>query len=197
LIAVCLGLFALANAAQAKVNISIDLSSQTMRVTSGSGANHVWAVSTARSGYVTPRGSFAPYSLQRMHYSKKYHNSPMPHSIFFLGGYAIHGTGSVGQLGRPASHGCIRLAPKNAATLFHMVKAEGASIQISGSPPATRYAKVKKAKSTVYAAKKAKAQYAARRAPAQAYYSYAQQQRRAAPVQTWQRDPANAWGFWR
>lgn len=206
LIAVCLGLFALANAAQAKVNISIDLSSQTMRVTSGSGASHVWPVSTARSGYVTPRGSYAPTLLKRMHYSKKYHNSPMPHSIFFHGGYAIHGTGAVSQLGRPASHGCIRLAPKNAAALFQMVKAEGAAIQIVGSPPATRYAKVKKAKSTVYAAKKAKAhyaakttkaQYAARRAPSQGYYSYAPAPRRAAPVQTWQRDPANAWGFWR
>lgn len=80
----------------------------------------------------------APTSLQRMHYSKKYHNSPMPHSIFFRGGYAIHGTGAVSQLGRPASHGCIRLAPGNAARLFQMVKAEGASIHISGSPPASR-----------------------------------------------------------
>lgn len=70
-----------------------------------------------------------------MHYSRKYHNSPMPYSIFFRGGYAIHGTGAVSQLGRPASHGCIRLAPANAATLYSLVQQQGGAIQISGTPP--------------------------------------------------------------
>ncbi len=72
-----------------------------------------------------------------MHYSRKYHMSPMPYSIFFAGGYAIHGTYATAYLGRPASHGCVRLSPENAATLFHMVQAEGARISISGSPPRT------------------------------------------------------------
>ena len=49
----------------------------------------------------------------------------MPHSIFFKGGYAIHGTGYVRYLGRPASHGCIRLAPGNAARLFSLVRQHG------------------------------------------------------------------------
>jgi len=132
------------NGAQAAVQIDIDLTRQSMNVTSNSGTFH-WPVSTARSGYVTPHGSFAPYSLQRMHYSHKYHMSPMPYSIFFAGGYAIHGTYSVAQLGRPASHGCIRLSPGHAQQLFQMVKAEGASISISGTPPSsTRFAKVHK-----------------------------------------------------
>ena len=60
-----------------------------------------------------------------MHYSRKYDNSPMPNSIFFLGGYAIHGTGYIKSLGRPASHGCIRLHPQNAAKLFSLVKKYG------------------------------------------------------------------------
>jgi hypothetical protein len=120
--------------ANASVQIHIDLSSQRMHVTSFSGS-YTWPVSTARSGYTTPRGSYAPTSLQRMHYSRKYHNSPMPHSIFFRGGYAIHGSYATGALGRPASHGCVRLAPGNAAKLFSMVQAEGARISISGSPP--------------------------------------------------------------
>ena len=94
-----------------------------------------WPISTARSGYATPRGSYAPTSLQRMHYSRKYHMSPMPYSIFFRGGYAIHGTYSTGALGRPASHGCVRLAPGNAAALYAMVQREGASISISGRRP--------------------------------------------------------------
>jgi lipoprotein-anchoring transpeptidase ErfK/SrfK len=60
-----------------------------------------------------------------MHYSRKYDNSPMPHSIFFLGGYAIHATNYVKYLGRPASHGCIRLHPRNAAKLYALVQKHG------------------------------------------------------------------------
>jgi hypothetical protein len=130
-------LLGLGATAQATVHIHIDLSSQRMQVTSSSGS-YSWAVSTARSGYSTPRGSYAPTSLQRMHYSRKYHMSPMPHSIFFRGGYAIHGTYATGALGRPASHGCVRLAPGNAAKLYSMVQAEGGRISISGSPPGGR-----------------------------------------------------------
>ena len=117
--------------AEASVRINIDLSSQTMHVRSESGS-YDWPVSTARSGYRTPRGTYRPSALLRMHYSHKYHMSPMPHSIFFAGGYAIHGTYETRWLGRPASHGCIRLAPGNAAQLFQMVKAEGALITITG-----------------------------------------------------------------
>jgi lipoprotein-anchoring transpeptidase ErfK/SrfK len=63
--------------------------------------------------------------MERMWYSRKYEWSPMPHALFFRGGYAIHGTYAVRQLGRPASHGCVRLAPGNARTLFEMVRARG------------------------------------------------------------------------
>jgi single-stranded-DNA-specific exonuclease len=38
-----------------------------------------------------------------MVHSAKYGNAPMPHSIFFYGQYAIHGTNAVGALGSPAS----------------------------------------------------------------------------------------------
>jgi lipoprotein-anchoring transpeptidase ErfK/SrfK len=124
--------------ASATVDIRIDLSSQTMRVSTVRGGTEVWPVSTGRTGYVTPRGSYRPTRLARMHYSSKYNNSPMPHSIFFKGGYAIHGTGAVSQLGRPASHGCVRLSPRNAARLFGMVQAQGARITLTGSPPVER-----------------------------------------------------------
>jgi lipoprotein-anchoring transpeptidase ErfK/SrfK len=111
-----------------------------MHVTSGSGQSYNWAISSALSGFVTPRSSYRPTSLQVTHRSRKYHNSPMPHSIFFAGGYAIHGTYETRSLGRPASHGCIRLSPSAGATLFAMVKAEGASITIGGSPGGAHYA---------------------------------------------------------
>lgn len=84
-----------------------------------------WSVSTARRGYWTPRGTFRPYSLERMHYSRKYHNSPMPYSVFFKGGYAIHGTYSISHLGRPASHGCVRVHPRNAKKLYSLIRQYG------------------------------------------------------------------------
>ena len=110
-----------ATPAAAETNITISKSHQLMQVDSDQGT-YQWPVSTARKGYYTPTGTFQPYSLQPMHYSKKYDNAPMPHSIFFSGGYAIHATPHVGALGRPASHGCVRLSPTNAATLFSIVK---------------------------------------------------------------------------
>ena len=123
-----------AGPACATVSISIDLAAQSMHVESASGA-YDWKVSTAREGYVTPTGTFAPERLMEVYHSKKYDNAPMPHAVFFYYGYAIHGTNATRQLGQPASHGCIRLAPENATKLFNMMKAEGGTITIAGSPP--------------------------------------------------------------
>lgn len=108
--------------ALAEVDIVVSKRSQTMTVTVDGEQIAHWPVSTARKGFVTPTGTFYPYSLQSMHYSKKYDNAPMPHSIFFNGGYAIHATPHVGNLGRPASHGCVRLSPTNAAYLYNIVQ---------------------------------------------------------------------------
>jgi hypothetical protein len=135
--------FGSAGAASATARIHIDLSAQRMHVESSSGS-YSWPVSTARSGYSTPRGSFAPTGLQRMHYSRKYHMSPMPYSIFFRGGYAIHGSYETRSLGRPASHGCVRLSPGHAAQLYQMVQSEGGSISITGTPPhSARFASIR------------------------------------------------------
>ena len=75
-----------------------------------------WPVSTARRGYRTPTGTFRPQALAVWHRSTIYSGSPMPHSIFFHGGYAIHGSYETKYLGRPASHGCVRLHPSNAGS---------------------------------------------------------------------------------
>lgn len=103
----------------------VDVSNQTMTVTRHGQVMHVWRVSTARKGYVTPRGAWRPTRLHRMWYSRKYDMSPMPYSVFYHGGYAIHGTNAVGRLGTPASHGCIRLDTSNAAKFYSMVKEVG------------------------------------------------------------------------
>jgi lipoprotein-anchoring transpeptidase ErfK/SrfK len=108
-----------------EVDIYVDISNQTMTVDVGGWTYGRWKVSTARDGYYTPRGSWRPFMLKKMHYSKKYDNAPMPNSIFFLGGYAIHATYYINQLGRPASHGCIRLHPQNAAKLYALVQKHG------------------------------------------------------------------------
>ncbi|MBE0694636.1 MAG: L,D-transpeptidase [Aquamicrobium sp.] len=118
-------LMAPAAAFAARLNVVIDLSAQTMRVETDGRAIYHWPVSTARKGYRTPTGTFRPQRLERMWYSTIYHRSPMPWSIFFHRGYAIHGTTEVKNLGRPASHGCVRLHPDNARTLFELVLAYG------------------------------------------------------------------------
>ncbi|MBN9063432.1 MAG: hypothetical protein BGP06_21510 [Rhizobiales bacterium 65-9] len=122
-------------AASARVSIRVDLASQTMRVETPGGGAYQWPVSSGKKGFRTPTGQYGAQRLARMHYSSKYDDAPMPHSIFFRGGYAIHATSSVAMLGRPASHGCIRLSPANAALLFSLVKQHGARIAISGNAP--------------------------------------------------------------
>jgi lipoprotein-anchoring transpeptidase ErfK/SrfK len=115
----------LAAPACADITIQVDNSSQRMQVYVDGGLAYVWKVSTARPGYWTPPGDYYVERMERMWYSRKYDMSPMPHSLFFYGGYAIHGTGAVRQLGRPASHGCIRLHPAHARALYRLVQDHG------------------------------------------------------------------------
>jgi len=113
------------NPARADVVVHIDKSSQRMAVSVDGASRYNWPVSTGRGGYGTPSGVFRPRWMVRMHYSRKYYNSPMPHSIFFYHGYAIHGTNDIRRLGGPASHGCVRLHPSHAATLYALVQRNG------------------------------------------------------------------------
>ncbi len=109
-----------------KIKAVVDLSSQRMSIYANNKQIYKWKVSTGKGRrYATPRGSYKPQILKKMHYSKKYHNSPMPHSVFFRGGYAIHGTNSISRLGKRASHGCVRLHPSNAKKLFALIKKQG------------------------------------------------------------------------
>ena len=76
--------------------------------------------------------------MARSWFSTRYYGSPMPYSIFFHKGYAIHGTNYISRLGGPASHGCVRLHPGNARTLFMLVQRYGmgnTTIAISGATP--------------------------------------------------------------
>jgi lipoprotein-anchoring transpeptidase ErfK/SrfK len=109
----------------ASIVARIDLSDQRMKVFVNGRHTATWRVSTARRGYRTPVGTFRPGRMHVRYFSRKYHNSPMPHSVFFHHGYAIHGTTAIKSLGRPASHGCVRLHPENARRLFSLIKQNG------------------------------------------------------------------------
>lgn len=138
-------LSAFASAAHAGVSVNVDIVAQRMTVTTTDGEVYDWKISSGRKGFRSPNGVYRPTRLEKNWYSRKY-GGAMPHAVFFRGGYAIHGTGAVGALGRPASHGCIRLHPANAAKLFALVKKHGSSqtrIALHGAAPdnLSRFAK--------------------------------------------------------
>ncbi len=129
-----LSLFGIAAPAQADIKVQmlepivkakIDLSKQKMNVVINGEVVHSWKISSGRRGYGTPTGSYYPYRMHKMWYSRKYDNAPMPHAVFFRGGYAVHGTNAISRLGRPASHGCIRLHPANAKKFYDLVRKHG------------------------------------------------------------------------
>lgn len=118
--------FALPHSALAdRIVARVSITTQTMHVYRDGMLIHEWPVSTARPGKVTPVGEWTAQWLSRHHRSSRYNNAPMPYAIFYSGDYAIHATYETDRLGRPASAGCVRLHPDNAAVLFRMVQAEG------------------------------------------------------------------------
>lgn len=147
LVAFLFGLAGLSAAAEARMQVNIDLAAQRMQVTTSDGESYNWVISSGREGYRTIRGNFRPYRIEKNWYSRKY-GGAMPNAVFFRGGFAVHGTGEVRKLGRTASHGCVRLAPANAAKFYQLVQKHGkssTSIAIYGTPndQPTRYAKAK------------------------------------------------------
>jgi hypothetical protein len=126
-------------AARAEIAISIDKNAQQMSVAVDGQPRYTWPVSTGRPGYDTPNGNFKPNRMDADHFSQEWDNAPMPHTIFFdLHGHAIHGFFDVKHLGLAVSHGCVRLSPEHAATLFDLVKTEGmanTSVTIAGRTP--------------------------------------------------------------
>jgi hypothetical protein len=126
-----------AGSAEARLEILVEKASQRMVVIQDGYMRYIWPVSTGRDELETPNGTYAPQRLERSWFSREYYNSPMPNAIFFHGGYAIHGSYAVNQLGGPASHGCVRLHPHHAALLFDLVQQEGpgnTTIEVTDEP---------------------------------------------------------------
>jgi lipoprotein-anchoring transpeptidase ErfK/SrfK len=122
-----------------KVLITIDKTRQQMTVLVDGIEQYKWPVSTGRLGYSTPSGTYTPTSMNEIWYSKQWDDSPMPHSIFFMkDGHAIHGSYEVKTLGKPVSHGCVRISPANAAILYALVKEkrlENTQVVLTGTTP--------------------------------------------------------------
>ena len=141
--ALAVALFAAAVAsAGASLVITVDKMSQHMTVVVDGVPRYEWPVSTGRSGRSTPTGTFQPFRMELDYFSKQWDDAPMPHSVFFTTiGHAIHGSFDVKHLGRPVSHGCVRLSPENATTLWDLVSAEGlpnTKVIITGPDPGTK-----------------------------------------------------------
>jgi lipoprotein-anchoring transpeptidase ErfK/SrfK len=139
LVFACMG----AEGARADLVIAVDKSQQRMLISVDGQDRYNWPISTARAGYSTPNGVYHPEHLARRWFSRQYYGSPMPHAIFFHGGFAIHGSHEISRLGGPASHGCVRLHPEHAAALFALVQEEGLAnteIVITGPNPPVRHA---------------------------------------------------------
>lgn len=116
---------------------SIDLGAQEMTVFENGVEKFTWAISSGTADHPTPRGTFRPEWTAKMWYSKKYDNAPMPNAVFINGGVAIHATYATSMLGRPASHGCIRLAPAHAAMFYKLVGRHGlgrTKVSVFGTP---------------------------------------------------------------
>jgi hypothetical protein len=136
---VLLGSIILTGPAAAEVSIVVDKTTQRMTVSVDGQQRYSWSVSTGTADHSTPVGTFSPSRLARVHFSREWDNAPMPHAIFFTdAGHAIHGSRATTHLGTPASHGCVRLAPRHASILFDLVMVEGAEntrVEITGMDP--------------------------------------------------------------
>jgi lipoprotein-anchoring transpeptidase ErfK/SrfK len=123
--------------------ISINKTKQRMTVFLDGIEKYDWPVSTGRPGYSTPSGTYTATSMNEIWYSKQWDNSPMPHSVFFIkDGHAIHGTYEGKNLGKPASHGCVRISLENAATLYALVEKSGlknTQVVLTGATPGGEY----------------------------------------------------------
>jgi lipoprotein-anchoring transpeptidase ErfK/SrfK len=122
-----------------KILINIDKSTQQMTVFVDGIERYSWPVSTGKRGYSTPSGNYTATSMNEVWYSKEWDNAPMPHAIFFMkDGHAIHGSYEVKTLGKPVSHGCVRISPANAKVLFALVKEKGmknTEVVLAGTTP--------------------------------------------------------------
>jgi hypothetical protein len=112
----------------------VNLAEQFMYIYIDGELKYLWLTSTGKPGYRTPYLDENPNGrIYDRYTSTAYPGGDynglgnMPYAVFIRGGYAIHGTGQSNwpNLGKTASHGCIRLHPDNAFIFNRFVRAVG------------------------------------------------------------------------
>ena len=126
----------------AAVRLTVDLDRQLLVVKSPALTAEFKISSGLLPGHGTPGSGkcFIPDFVEATHHSSLYNKAPMPNSVFFNGNIALHGTSAANEtlLGKPASHGCVRLSRADAKTVHALVRENGKSnvaICVTGAAP--------------------------------------------------------------
>lgn len=133
--------------------IDISIRDQTLVAYRGSKPVYATLVSTGRGGmgdpkttHATPRGLYAIFSkhvstkMSGDEIGSEYLIDDVPYVQYFHRGYAIHGAFWHDNFGRVQSHGCVNLAPRDAAWLFEFTGPEvpegwhGRFVKSGGTP---------------------------------------------------------------
>jgi lipoprotein-anchoring transpeptidase ErfK/SrfK len=101
--------------------IEIQLSTQRLIAWQGKKQAYAVVVSTGKSTTPTLKGVFeiqTQYRTARMQ-GDDYDIPDVPYTMYYSGGYGIHGAYWHNSFGTPVSHGCVNVAVDHAKWLFH------------------------------------------------------------------------------
>ncbi|MGM3307101.1 L,D-transpeptidase [Anabaena sp. WFMT] len=100
--------------------IQIDLSKQNLIAWEGSKPVYAITISSGKRSTPTRIGTFKIQTkLKKTRMQGRGYNVPnVPHTMYYQGGYAIHGAYWHNRFGTPVSHGCVNLAPNHAKWVF-------------------------------------------------------------------------------
>lgn len=90
-------------------------------------------IRSGRKGLETRGGWHSITRKKRDEISTLYHNTPMPHSQYFAGGQALHGS-LTNLFTGPGSAGCVNLRPADAARLWNVLQV-GDTVYVYGHKP--------------------------------------------------------------
>ena len=115
--------------AEGDTKVIVDRLTQLFYVYRGDKLVGVATASTGKKGKETPLGFWKVFRKQKLGYSRKYDNAPMPFmQMYDAKGIAFHAGPNPGY---PASHGCVRLPKPFAEKLFGLTKV-GTEVVIEG-----------------------------------------------------------------
>jgi lipoprotein-anchoring transpeptidase ErfK/SrfK len=101
--------------------IQVDLSEQRLITWQGNKPVFGVTVSTGKKSTPTPTGVFKIYTklVKTRMKGEDYDIPNVPHTMYYQGGYGIHGAFWHNNFGTPVSHGCVNVAPNHAKRIFN------------------------------------------------------------------------------